>query len=135
MPHVKEGLGAFIVRVALGFTFFIHGCLKFQGGIENAAAFFETLGLPGILADAVGVIELVGGFCVMLGIGARTVSAAFALIMLGAIFTAKRSAGFAGGYELEVALLAMSVHTILSPNPIFAVGNLLTKAEATGREV
>ena len=32
---LKNEIGALILRVVLGITFFIHGFVKFQGGIEN----------------------------------------------------------------------------------------------------
>ena len=113
----KNDVGTVILRLVLGLTFFIHGLSKFQGGLGNTAGFFESLGIPGFLAYAVAVIELIGGILLILGIGTRIISVLFAVIMLGAIFTVKLSAGFLGngqmaGYELELALLAMSIFLV-----------------------
>lgn len=115
----KNEIGKVILRAVLGLTFFIHGLTKFQGGIANTAGFFDSIGIPGLLAYAVAVIELVGGIVIILGLGTRVVSVLFAIIMIGAIFTAKLSLGFLGngqmaGYELDILLLAMSIYFIFA---------------------
>ncbi|WP_342472020.1 DoxX family protein [Metasolibacillus sp. FSL H7-0170] len=112
-------IGKVILRAVLGLTFFIHGFSKFQGGIANTAGFFDSIGVPGFMAYVVAVIELVGGIILILGLGTRVVSMLLAVIMIGAIFTVKLSAGFLGdgqmaGYELELLLLAMSVYFIFT---------------------
>ena len=118
----------------LGLTFFIHGFSKFQGGIENTVGYFESLGILSFLAYIVAFIELVGGILLILGIGTRIVSGLFAVIMLGAIFTAKLSAGFLGdgqmaGYELELALLAMAIFLATLNSTSFSLGNKLFNSE------
>lgn len=123
-------IGKVILRVVLGLTFFIHGLDKFQGGIANTAGYFDSLGIPGFLAYVVAAIELIGGIALILGIGTRIISILLALIMLGAIFTAKLSLGFLGngqmaGYELDLALLAMSVYFILADNTILSLDSKL----------
>lgn len=42
----------------------------------------------------------------ILGFQTRLIGVLFAIVMIGAIFTAKSGAGFTGGYELEVSLLS-----------------------------
>ena len=131
----RNDAGAVVLRVILGLTFFIHGLAKFQGGLGNTAGFFESLGIPGFLAYVVAVIELIGGIMLILGIGTRIVSVLFAVIMLGAIFTAKLSAGFLGdgqmaGYELELALLAMAIFLALANSTPFSLGNRFFRSEA-----
>jgi putative oxidoreductase len=111
----SQQIGALLLRIALGLTFFIHGFVKFQGGIENTAGFFETLGLPGFAAYVVALIELLGGIAMILGFGTRVTAVLFAIIMIGAIVKVKLAAGFLGngqgaGYELDFALLVMSVY-------------------------
>ncbi|UUZ87217.1 DoxX family protein [Paenibacillus sp. P26] len=102
-------------------------------GIENTAGFFQKIGLPGFLASIVGGIELIGGICMILGLGVRIFGAAFAVILLGVILTVKSSKGFVGGYELELALLAMSVHLLISGNGSLAIDGWFRgrKAETT----
>ncbi|MFD2681876.1 DoxX family protein [Bacillus seohaeanensis] len=115
----KNEIGKVILRVVVGLTFFIHGLSKFQGGISNTVGFFDSLGLPGFTAYVVALVELVGGIALILGLGTRIVTLLFALIMLGAIFTAKLSAGFLGngqmaGYELDLVLLAASIYFVFA---------------------
>ncbi len=130
----RNDASAVVLRVILGLTFFIHGLSKFQGGIGNTAGFFESLGIPGFSAYVVAVIELIGGILLILGIGTRIVSVLFAVIMLGAIFTAKLSAGFLGngqmaGYELELALLAMAIFLAIANSAAFSLGNKFFRSE------
>ena len=122
-------LGLVILRVVLGASFLTHGIMKFSAGIAGTVGWFDSIGIPGFLAYVVALIELVGGIAMILGIGTRIVAALFALVMLGAIFTAKISIGFAGngqmaGWELDLAFLAMSVALFVSGSEKFA---LLTK--------
>jgi uncharacterized membrane protein YphA (DoxX/SURF4 family) len=70
----------------------------------------------------------------IIGIGTRVVSVLFAIIMLGAIFTAKLSAGFMGngqmaGYELDLALLAMSIYLAISGSQSYFLDSLLRKGK------
>jgi putative oxidoreductase len=130
----KNDAGAVVLRVILGLTFFIHGLSKFQGSIGNTVGFFESLGILGSLAYVVAIIELIGGIMLILGIGTRIVSGLFVVIMLGAIFTVKLSAGFLGdgqmaGYELELALLAMAIFLAIANSTSFSLGNKLFRSE------
>ncbi|WP_078429911.1 DoxX family protein [Alkalihalobacterium alkalinitrilicum] len=121
----KHEVGAFILRVVLGLSFFIHGLDKFQAGIGNIAGFFESLGIPGFLAYVVALIELVGGIALVLGIGTRVVSILIAIIMVGAVFTFKFSVGFLDGYELDLAFLAMSIYLAITNKSAYAVDNVI----------
>ncbi|MEY8734048.1 DoxX family protein [Peribacillus frigoritolerans] len=126
----KNDAGQVFLRVILGLTFFIHGVSKFQGGIGNTAGFFDSLGIPGFMAYIVAGVELIGGLAVILGLGTRIVSVLFAVIMAGAIFTAKLHAGFLGngqaaGYELDLALLAMSVYLACANRTVLSMDNVI----------
>lgn len=118
----KQQLATLILRVVFGLMFLIHGIAKFQGGISNTVGYFDSLGLPGSLAYAIAIIELVGGLLLIIGFGTRVIGGIFAIIMLGAIFSAKLSLGLLGdgvyaGYELELVFLAIGVYFVLA-NPI-----------------
>ncbi|WP_419960617.1 DoxX family protein [Psychrobacillus sp. BM2] len=118
----KQQLATLILRVVFGLIFLIHGITKFQGGISNTVGYFDSLGLPGSLAYAIAIIELVGGLLLIIGLGTRVIGGIFAVIMLGAIFSAKLSLGLLGdgvsaGYELELVFLAIGVYFVLA-NPI-----------------
>lgn len=130
----KNEAGAVILRIILGLTFFIHGFVKFQGGINNTVGFFDSIGIPGFVAYLVAAIELIGGIALILGIGTRIVSVLFAVIMLGAIFTVKLPLGFLGngqmaGYEFELALLAMAIFLAFAKRSFFSLDNKIFNKE------
>lgn len=123
----KTEVGLLLVRLVVGITFLIHGVIKFQSGIGNIAGWFESIGLPGFTAYATAIIEVAGGIAMIIGLGTRIVAVLFAVVMAGAILMAKLGAGFTGtpqmaGYELELALLAVSVLLALSGSSLLAVG-------------
>lgn len=130
----KIEVSTLILRLVLGVTFFIHGLVKFQGGIENIAGWFDSIGLPGVLAYGVAVVEMVGGFALIIGLGSRIVSGLFVLLMLGATVKVKLAGGFLGngqgaGWELDLALLAMALFIVINDSKTFAVDNLLFKGQ------
>ncbi|WP_129728801.1 DoxX family protein [Ectobacillus funiculus] len=127
-------IGATILRVFLGITFFVHGLAKFQGGIANTAGFFESLGFPGFSAYVVALIELIGGIALVLGIGIRIVSILFVLILAVATVKVKLAAGFLGngqmaGYELDLALLVISLYLAAINKSFLALDNLLFRSK------
>lgn len=123
----KYQVGATILRLFLGFTFMIHGFVKFDGGISNTVGYFDSLGIPGSFAYVVAIIELVGGLAMILGLRTRIVAALFVVIMVGAVFTAKLSVGFVGGYELDLALLVIAVYLVLESKTLYSVDNKIFK--------
>lgn len=132
---MKQEVGKVILRVVLGLTFLIHGLVKFQGGLSNTAAWFDMIGLPGFLAYIVAVVEVIGGIALILGLGTKIVSVLIAILLVGAIFTAKLQGGFLGdgagaGYELDLALFAMAVYLILADTSKFSLDAKFSSAES-----
>lgn len=135
----KFEVSTLILRVILGITFFVHGYVKFSGGIENTVGWFESIGLPGFLAYIVAIIELVGGLALIIGLGSKVVSGLLAIIMIGAIIKAKLAAGFLGngtgaGWEFDLALLAMAVAIAMNGSKLLSVDQLLTKKQGSVSE-
>src|SRR5215216_4563846 len=100
--HVDLGIG--VLRSGLGVVFIAHALLKyFVFTLSGTAQFFESLGLPGVLAYATFAAELVGGVMLVIGFHTRVVAFALVPIALGAtwahfgngwVFTAAK-----GGWE------------------------------------
>ncbi|MBY0121546.1 DoxX family protein [Bacillus sp. S/N-304-OC-R1] len=130
----KNEIVTTILRVFLGATFFIHGLAKLQGGIENTVGFFESLGLPGFTAFLVALIELIGGIGIILGIGTRIISILFVIILAVAIVKVKLTVGFLGngqmaGYELDLALMVISIYFAVTNKSYLALDNVLFRSE------
>lgn len=126
----KLGVSIFLLRMMLGVSFFVHGLVKFQGGIGNTAGWFESIGIPGFLAYVVGTIELVGGIALILGLGTQIVSALLAIVMIGAILKVKLAIGFLGtaemaGYELDLAFLVIALFLAVNGSKLWSVDGVL----------
>ncbi|WP_338043603.1 DoxX family protein [Paenibacillus hamazuiensis] len=122
-----------VVRILVGIIFLYHGVAKFQMGLDNVAHFFNSMGLPSVLAYVVAVCELVGGIALIVGLGTRYVAIVFVLIMLGAIVKVKLQNGLMGdgknpGFELELALALTSLYLAAENYKQFAVDRFFGKA-------
>lgn len=134
MKNYQE-IGVFILRVVLGITFFAHGLVKFQNGLGGLVGWFQSMGIPGFMAYAVGTIELVGGIALILGLGTRIISALLVAIMLVATLKVKLAAGFLGngqgaGYELDIALMVMALHLALNGSSFLSLDSKLPFTKA-----
>ena len=121
-------LGAFVLRVSLGVMFVAHSViLKLMVfGLPGTAKFFESLGLPSVLAYATFATEAVGGILLILGVQTRLVALALIPVLVGAawvhvgngwVFSAK-----GGGWEYPAFLIAASVAIALLGDGAYALG-------------
>ncbi|KRF13438.1 DoxX family protein [Paenibacillus sp. Soil787] len=127
-------IGALIIRVLLGITFFAHGFDKYQGGIGNIAGWFDSIGIPGFMAYIVATIELIGGLALILGFGTRIVSALMVLILLVATFKVKLAVGFFGngqmaGYELDLSMIGAAIYLLLNGSYVVSIDSLFKKGQ------
>jgi putative oxidoreductase len=105
---------ATVLRLALGIMWLAHALLKLLVfTLAGTAQFFDSVGLPGILAYPVFGLELAGGLALVLGLYARQVALALLPIMLAAtwvhlphgwVFTS-----MGGGWEYPAFLSIASV--------------------------
>jgi putative oxidoreductase len=117
MPNTvvrQPAWGLVPIRLVVGIVFIAHGWLKLSSfGIQGTTKFMGGLGIPvpGVIAVYVIVLEMIGGLALILGGFTRFFAALLAIDMLGAIFFAKRNAGFFGpkGWEFELTLCAVCV--------------------------
>ena len=99
------------LRLVAGFIFIAHGWPKVKG-MKMTAQHFESMGFkPGhVWGTAVALIEFVGGIAVLLGFMASTAAFGLAIVMLVALFwKLGKGQGLVGGYELDLALLAIAI--------------------------
>ena len=123
---------ALILRLALGTMFVAHALLKlFVFTLPGTVQFFESLGLPGVLAYATFAAELAGGVLLIAGVGTRWVAAALVPVLLGAawvhsgngwLFTAPK-----GGWEYPVFLTLAAVVQALLGDGAYALGGRFTR--------
>lgn len=85
MTTTPSDYAAFLLRVSTGILFLAHGLMKvFVFTIPGTVGFFESLGLPGILAYLTILAEIAGGLLLILGVATRAVSVALIPVLLGA---------------------------------------------------
>ena len=103
---------ALLLRLTLGTLFIAHALLKLIVFTPvGTAGFFESLGLPGVLAWPTILAELVGGIALLAGYRTRLAALALAPVLLGAIAFAHAGNGWlftneGGGWEFPALWLA-----------------------------
>jgi putative oxidoreductase len=107
-------LAPFVLRVATGAIFAMHGWQKFQGGIPQVAGFLGSLGfpMPELFAFFLIAAELVGGIFLILGLYTHWSAKILAVVSLVALVTVHMGKGFFvsdGGYEFIMLLLAATI--------------------------
>ncbi|MCP4329832.1 MAG: DoxX family protein [Alphaproteobacteria bacterium] len=106
---------AFLLRITLGVMFLAHGVVLkwFVFTLPGTAAYFESLGLPGLLAYAVFAAEAGGGVLLILGIATRWVALAVIPILLGATWTHAGNgwvfSDAGGGWEYPAMLVILAI--------------------------
>ena len=120
--------GLLPIRIIAGLTLIAHGLPKFFD-VSGGYGFFESVNLPPELFVPIALLEVVGGFAILLGILTRIASALLIIEMLGAILMVKLSKGFIGGYEFELLLISIFMSlVILGPGKI-SIENYILKRE------
>lgn len=109
-----------VLRLALGTIFFAHGAQKLLGwfggyGWAGTMNFFtEAMGLPGVIAGLVILLEFFGGIAILLGLYSRFAAVGLAIVMSGALFKVHLANGFflgeADGIEYVLILLAVTIY-------------------------
>lgn len=134
---VYDGLAAYsypLVRIAAGAMLIPHGWGKLiAGGLPDTIAGFAKMGFEPapVLATYIGVLELVGGFCLVIGLLTRFWAAQVVGFMATAAFVVHWPNGFfwtKGGYEYPLfwGLVALAI--------LIRGGGPLSADRAIGRE-
>jgi putative oxidoreductase len=84
------------LRLIVGYGFMAHGFAKLSRGPETFAVVLHTLGIPmpSLLAWLTTMVELIGGFCVLIGAFVPIVSLPMAAVLFTALFTIHLPYGF-----------------------------------------
>lgn len=126
----KTAVISIIMRVVMGIIFLSHGVAKFQMGLSNVDAWFSSIGIPGLLAYFVAILELVGGIMLIVGLFTRYVSGLFVIMLMGAIVTTKLSVGLLGdgqmaGYELDLGFMLVLLYLVVGEQSTLSVDRLI----------
>ncbi len=105
--------GPLPIRILAGIAFIAHGIPKLVDPAMTQG-FFGNIGLPPELAIPIGLLEVVGGFAILVGVLTRVASILFITEMIGSTLVAKVSEGFVGGYELDLLLMFISISLLLT---------------------
>jgi putative oxidoreductase len=117
---------ATLLRVSSGIAFLAHGLLKVNVfTIAGTVGYFESLGLPGILAYLTIAAELAGGVALILGIATRPVALALIPVLLGATWVHAGNGWLfsseGGGWEFPLLWAIMQVAITLLGAGAFAL--------------
>jgi putative oxidoreductase len=118
---------ALVLRLALGLMFIAHGLLKLWVFTPaGAAGYFESLGLPGLLAYVTMAAELGGGLALLLGIASRWVALALIPLLVGTVILVHGANGWlfanpGGGWEYPVFLIAAAAVQALLGDGAYAL--------------
>ena len=119
--------GPLPIRILAGIAFIAHGIPKLSDPAMTKG-FFGNIGLPPELAIPIGLLEVIGGFALLVGIVTRIVSILIIIEMIGATTVAKLSEGFVGGFELELLLISVAISLLLTgPGKISIEYNVLKR--------
>jgi len=121
-------LAALVLRIALGVMFIAHALLKYYVfTLPGTVQFFQSLGLPAMLAYLTFWAELIGGLLILAGVYARWVSFALVPILLGATW-AHAGNGWTfsapnGGWEYPAFLVAAAIVQGLLGDGLYALSS------------
>ncbi|MBI5135196.1 DoxX family protein [Candidatus Uhrbacteria bacterium] len=108
--------GLFLLRLAVGVVFVIHGWPK----INNAKAMASSMGWSANAIKALGVVEFVSGLALILGVYTQLAALLLAIVMVAAWYhkTMKWHMPFTAmdktGWEFDMVLLAANLAIFLS---------------------
>lgn len=129
---------AFLLRITLAAMFLAHGLMKLLVfTLPGTVQFFESIGLPGVLAYVVTFAEIGAGVLLALGVRTRIVALLTVPILLGAasvhlgngwVFTAPK-----GGWEYPVFLVVAAVVQALLGDGAFALSRSSSRAVTAAR--
>jgi len=139
----QQSWSLFLVRLALGIAILPHGMQKALGlfggyGFTGTVGFFESMGMPFILATLVILAEFVGSIGLIAGIGTRFMAFALFIEMTGAMVLGGHiHNGFfmnwykmpntGEGYEYFILVLGIALAILIGGSGKFSFDNLISK--------
>ena len=112
-------IGLTVVRAIVGAIFMAHGAQKlFVYGLDGVAGGFAQMGIPmaSVLGPFIGLLELFGGFALIIGLLTRLASLGLASTMVVAMLVVHLPNGFFNptGVEFPLSLFASTVLLVVA---------------------
>ena len=138
----QQSWSLLIVRLALGFVILPHGMQKALGmfggyGFAGTVGFFQSMGMPFIIATLVILAEFVGSIGVIIGLGTRFMAASILLTMSGAmVLGGHLHNGFfmnwfgmqkGEGVEYFILVIGLAVAAVIGGSGKFSFDNFVSK--------
>lgn len=148
---IADDLAPLALRLIAGFGFLAHGYAKLSRGPETFAVVLHTLGVPAahLLSWLTTLVELVGGFALLVGAFVPIVSGPLAIVLLTALVTVHWRYGFFSvklaevdahgvrfgtvGYEIILLYLACLAALVLGGAGAWSVDGWLAMRRAARR--
>jgi putative oxidoreductase len=119
--HEQVRYAQILLRVTVGVMYLTHSVVL-KGlvyGLPGTAQYFESIGLPGLLAYVVFAAEAIGGVALIAGFATRAVSLALVPILAGALWAHAGNgwvfSNAGGGWEYPLFLILVSLVLALLP--------------------
>ena len=137
------------LRLIVGYGFMEHGFAKLSKGPDAFAAILQGMGVPDphLMAGFTILIELLGGFAVLLGAFVEVLSIPMVVVLLVAMFKVHLRYGFSSikimavtaagakfgppGYEVDLLYIACLAALVMGGSGPFAVDGLISKRDDT----
>lgn len=142
--HPVAAWWAVPLRLIVGYGFIAHGLAKLSRGPSSFAHTLDALGVPSpdVMAWATILVELIGGFAVLIGAFVSVASIPLAVVLLVAMFTVHLPYGFSSiklvavggagpqfgppGYEVALLYLASLAALAVGGSGPLSIDRLLT---------
>ena len=115
------------LRASIGVIFIVHSLKKFDPAWQE---WLITIGIPPEMQLPIALAEFIGGVFLLVGVLTRISASVFSIILLGAIFHIRWENGFfisEGGWEWDLAMLAVTLTIIVAGPGKFSISHLVKK--------
>ena len=149
--HPVAAWWAVPLRLIVGYGFIAHGLAKLSRGPSSFAHTLDALGVPSpdVMAWATILVELIGGFAVLIGAFVSVASIPLAVVLLVAMFTVHLPYGFSSiklvavtgagpqfgppGYEVALLYLASLAALVAGGSGPLSIDGLRMRRQQVGR--
>ncbi len=118
-------IATFMVRLAVGSLFVIHGYPKLRAGKKGE--WMKNFGMPVAMVPFAGIVEFFGGLALVFGILTPLIALLSAVWMLATTWfaIAKLKKKYQSGWELDITLFLAALAIVFLGSGIYSIDHLL----------